>query len=133
MGALPKKKAPQSFDLVFDHAQVTADTASKEFKTHPKRKFKIIAVEYVNPTGLATDASNYFAVQLKAGSTVLASWSTLTGAEGTIAADTFVSLTLNTTPANLVLAGGTVLTLNLDETGTATLPAGKMVVHAEYL
>lgn len=125
--------AGDQVSIVVDHAQVTADTTSKAFKTHPSRHFQVERVDYVNPTGLATDASNYFNVKLLNGATVLANWSTLTGAEGTLTADTFVAMTLNSTAANLVLNPGTEVSLFLDETGTATLPAGKLVIHGRYL
>lgn len=133
MGALAKKKAPQSFQLVIAHPSVTQDTTTAEFKTHPNRKLKITKVEYVNDTGLAASATDYFAVQLKTAATVLAAWSTLNSAQGALVAGTFHNMVLNVTPTNLVLPAGSPLSLLLDETGTQTLPAGKLIVHGEYL
>lgn len=121
--------------LVVDHAQVTADTTAKVFKVRADRAFKLERVDYVNPTGLAQDATNFFNIKLQtgAGPTVLANWSTETGQQGTLTADTFVALVLNATPANLILAPGAEVSLFLDESGTATLPAGKLVIHGRYL
>lgn len=123
------------FELVIDHPEVTGDTTTKEFKTRPdKRAMRIDSIQYVNPTGLAASTpSNFFAIQLKNGTDVLGSWSTLTAAQGTLTADTFVDLVLNTDTTKLVVAAEATLSLLLDETGTATLPAGKMIVHAHYL
>ena len=120
--------------FVVDHAAVTGDTTTKVLKTHANRHFQVERVDYVNPTGLAGDASNYFNIKLQYGSTtVIANWSTLSSAEGTLTADTWVAMTLNATPANLVLAPGTEVSLFLDETGTSSLPAGKLVIHGRFL
>lgn len=119
--------------LTLEHAQVTADTTAKFFKVPAGKKLRIDAVDYINPTGLTNDAANYFALQIRKGSTVMASWSTLTGAEGAIAADTFVALTLSATDANRVADAGDVLNYNLDETGTQTLPAGRFVIRGRYV
>lgn len=136
--APPKRPSlsAEKFDLVITHPQVTADTTTKEYKTRANKRLRIDAVRYHNATGLAQDASNTFNIKLQtgAGPTVLASWdTTTTTGQGTIAADTFVSMVLNATPANLILAGDAELSLFLDETGTATLPAGKLIVHGTYL
>jgi hypothetical protein len=127
-----KSRYQDTVCLFIDHAAVTADTV-KFFKNHTGRKLRIDKIHYNNPTGLAADASNYFAVQVKNGATVVGAWSTLTGAQGALVAGTTVDLVLNTTDANLVLAAGDELTLNLDETGTSTLPAGRVQVWATLL
>lgn len=119
--------------LFIDHAQVTQDTTIKFFKNHSGRKFRVDKIHYNNPTGLVADVTNYFAIQVKNGSTVVGSWSTLTGAQGALAAGTTVDLVLNSTDANLVLAAGDELSLLLDETGTQTLPAGRVQVWGRLL
>ncbi len=113
-----------------DHAQVTADTTQFFFETHKDRAFLVEDVVYYNATGLAQDAANFFDIQVKHGTTVVANWSTETGEEGTIAADTPVRPTLG---ADLVIPPDTRVNLVLDETGTATLPAGTMQVIGRYL
>lgn len=50
-----------------------------------------------------------------------------------LAADAFVALTLSATDANLVLAADDELVFVAAEGGTATLPAGRMVVELLYL
>jgi hypothetical protein len=94
---------------------------------------RIDSVRYVNPTGLVADAANYFDVQLKVRAAVAANWSTETGEEGTLTADTWVDLSLTSTLTDLVLAADDEISLTLDETGTATLPAGRVVVFGRYL
>jgi hypothetical protein len=88
--------------VTFDNASVSSDTTKKIFQNRSDRYFKIEAVEYVNPTGLAADASNYFVLKVLNAAAVAAQWSTQTGADGALAADTFAAFTL--TAANCILA-----------------------------
>jgi hypothetical protein len=115
--------------IPYDHIQVTADTTIKLFTVPAGKKLRLLKAEYVNPTGLAQDATNYFTIKVLKGATVMASWSTLTGAQGTIAADTFVDLVNSATDADLVADAAAVISLFLDETAAATLPAGRIVLH----
>jgi hypothetical protein len=86
---------------------------------------------YCNPTGLAADAANYFTVKVLNGAAVAASWSTQTTGDGALGAD--VPVALNLQSANVVVPANTKLSLQLDETGTATLPAGRVVIEGELL
>lgn len=123
--------------LVVDHAATSDDLSIKTYKVPAGRSLKLVRAMYVNPTGLAAHNDNWFDISVKKGSTKMCAWSTdgngtgINGAaaEGTIAADTFVELTKSSTAANLVAQAGDVLSLVLDETGTATLPAGKLVLE----
>ena len=118
--------------IPFSHASATADTDAFRIWTVPAgRTFVITRVWYNNVTGLATDASNYFTIKIADGTAgnVAASWSTLTGAEGTLTANTPVDFTLSATPALRNIDGGEHVTLFLDETGTATLPAGYGIIE----
>lgn len=121
--------------LSCDHGEAAdADLAVKFHKC--LRSFKIEKVQYINPTGLAAHNSNHAVISLKKGSTIMASWNTdgdAVGAEGAIAADTFINLTLSATPANLTAAADDVLTLSVDESGTTTVPPGKLVVFGRYV
>lgn len=122
--------------LTFDHPAVTADTTWKLFKVPAGRKLVVDQVDYLNPTGLAEDASNIFELSVKNGSTVVAgplSTDSAAATDASIVADTFTDVTISATAANRVLAAGDVLSLLADETGTATLPAGRIVVHARYV
>ena len=124
------------FELAYDHVAVTATTTVKLARVPVGKKLRIDKVEYVNVTGLAEHADNHFDIAIELGGTVAANWSTDDVDEGTIAADTFVDLTLSATDANLVAdASAAVVAVNLvlTETGTATLPAGRIVVWARYV
>lgn len=99
-----------------------------------KRQMRITKVEIINPAGLAGDASNYWTLALKKGSTTMASWSTATAAEGTLTANTPVLMTLSATDANLVTDVDDVLSLVLTKAASAAnLPAGRVVVHGNYV
>lgn len=136
---MPLPKTPNGglqtgFYLAVDHVAVTADTTVKLDKVPSGLKLRIDSVQYVNPTGLAQDASNYFNIKvLKGASTVVANWSTLTGAEGTLTANTFVNMVMSSTDADKVLDAADELSYFLDETGTASLPAGRIVIRGRYV
>lgn len=121
--------------IPFTHEQVTADTTPAPiYKVPAGRTLEIARVLYQNPTGLAEDAANFFNLKFHDGTpaNVAANWSTETGQQGTLTAATFVEFVIATN-ANKALAAGDVLTLFLDETGTATLPAGFGVVEGYLL
>lgn len=95
---------------------------------------RIDSVEILNPTGFAQHASNYWTLTLKHGSTTIASWSTLTGAEGTITADVAAVMTLSATDANRIGASGALLKLTLTKTGSpAAFPPGRIVIHGRQV
>ena len=117
----------------FANASVTGDTAIRVLTVPTGRKLRITGAKHYNPTGLATSATDYFVIEVLKNATVAASFSTLTGADGTIAAGADVTLNLSATDANLVLDAGDTLSVNLNETGTATLPAGQTVIFARWV
>lgn len=123
----------ERFQFDYNHAQLTADETVKLIDA--TRAGRITRAYYVNPTGLAEDATNFFAVQLLKGATVVASYSTDSAGAGTnsIAADTFTELTLSATDADRVFAAGDDLSFKADEGGTATLPPGRLIVEGYYL
>lgn len=124
---MPRRIDPNRAEKVmipFAHGSVTADTTVKLWTVPSGRSLRITRVWYNNPTGLAQDASNTFNIKITDGTNIAASWDTTTGAQGTLTADTPVDLVLSATDANRVIAENEVVTLLLDETGTATLPAG---------
>lgn len=97
------------------------------------RDFILESVDYINPTGLASDDTNYFVITIQDGSTVMASYSTkTTGGQGTITADTFTTVPLSATAANLDATKGDVIALVVTLHGTQTLPAGRIVLHGRY-
>jgi len=125
--------------ITYDHAQLTADATVILFKVPSGKKLRIEKATYINPTGLVAHAANFFNIKIiKATSTLIANWSTETGEEGTIAADTFVDLVLGATDADQVVVGGAASGADLvkvlfDEDGTATLPAGRIVIEGRYV
>lgn len=134
--ALPRRKdkfRTESRTINYDHAQVVADTTIKLWKVPAGRSFRITRAFYVNPTGLAANATNYYTIKILNAAAIAAQHSTLTGAEGTLTANTPVDLVLSATDANRVLPAGAELALFLDLTGTATLPAGRVVIEGDLI
>lgn len=124
-------------DRFQDRLPVPMDVASKAAtftaKMHKAARAGVLeVVDYVNPTGLVQDPTNYFDIELKNGATSMCKWTTLTGAQGTIAADTYVTIPLNAALANYTFAAGDVISLVLTLHGTQTLPAGRITFHARY-
>lgn len=117
--------------ITFDHAQATATTVSKLWKVPAGKKFQLERASYINPTGLAGDAANAFTGAIKNGADVMATlFNTETDNGGAaLAADTFVEGTLHATPTNQWADAGDVVDLTLTEVGTATLPAGRVVLE----
>lgn len=117
--------------LTHAHAQLTGTATEIAFKA--SRDFILERVRYVNDTGLAAHAANFFALQAKNGAVVMADWSTEVGEEGTVAAATFVDLTNSAVVGALNLAADDVLSFVFTESGTATLPPGKFLLEGRYL
>lgn len=133
--ALPRRKAKflqESRTISFDHGSTNASVTTKIWKVPAGRSFRVRRAFYNNPTGLAANASNYFDVRILNAALIAAKWSTLTGSDGTLTADTPVELVLQT-DANLVLPAGTVLSFATILTGTATLPAGRVVIEGDLI
>lgn len=116
-------------------ADTTGATAAIKLFT-AQRKMRIDKVEYINPTGLAGHASNYWEIALKKGSTVMAQWTTDSdeATQGTLTANTFVNLALSATDAYRVADVDDVVSLALTKVASAAnLPAGRIVVHGRYV
>lgn len=133
----PDNKYEERVVLTYDHAALTDTTAVKLWKCPVGRTFVLERASYINPTGLAEDTTNTFAGDVKNGATVMASLfatdSDLAGADNSLAADTFVEGTLSSTATDLWLAAGDVLSVVFTEGGTATLPAGRLVIEGRLL
>lgn len=120
-------------EVPYEHPGAIAATTTWKLRTI-QRPCRIDKVEYDNPTGYTADPANYYTLELRKNAVVIASWSCLTGAQGTIAADVFVNLVLSATDANRVCAVGDVLTLAAVKTGAAAnLPLGRIVAHCRYV
>lgn len=129
----PAATKGDALDVPIPFGAITANTSTKEFKVRPDRFFVVEKARLYDFTGLAASGVNYVAIKLKNGATVLATWSTQTGQQGTITADTWLNMVLNGTPANLVLAPDADLTLEFTVTGAPTLPAGKILLEGRYI
>lgn len=120
----PAQNHQATRDLPYDHAAISATTSVKLWSTKD-RPHKVQRVFYNNPTGFAQDPSAYWTVSITDGTTTLASWSTQTGTNGTLTADTPVDLVL---VASTGLAASKNLVVTFTKTGApANLPAGRLV------
>ena len=126
----PNDFTASNFVLSYDHVAVTADTTFKLWKLG--RKFVLDRAYYVNVTGLAADVTNFYNIKVNIAAVLALNWSTETGEEGTIAADTFVTMDPAAAAARIGAADAEI-SLELDEDGTQTLPAGRIVIEGRYL
>ena len=119
--------APVVFSV--PHGSLSADTTVFLMEVPLGKTFILDDAKYHNVTGLAADVTNYFniKVHMSTGPVVAANWSTETGQEGTITADTPADLTLGSL-ANRTVEGGERLEVFYDETNTAVLPAGTIQI-----
>lgn len=133
--ALPRRPSDflqERVVLTCDHVAVSATTTIKMHKV--TRAFRVTAVRYVNPAGLALDPSNYFVGTLQNAGVVMATvLNTNTAGGVALAANTFASGVLSATPANQAMAADDEMSLVLTKTGTQTLPIGKLIVEGVYL
>lgn len=118
----------ETFHKTFEHIALTATTTVKKWKNNTGRQVKITGAKYLNVTGLAQDASNSFKIGLNQGAVEIAKWNTATGQDGTITADTHMTMVLSSTAADLIVEPDEILSLVFTETGTASLPAGQVEV-----
>lgn len=122
-------------ELQFSHPAVTDTTVWKFAK--PKRAFVVEWVRYINPTGLAEHNDNWFTLALKIGTTVAATIANTDGdsvsTHAALAVDTFVDGALSSVAGALNGAADDVISLVATEGGSATLPAGHLVVGIKYV
>ena len=117
---------------LYPQASTASDVALKLFATPADRFFVITGASYENPTGLAQDPTNYVNVKVLNGTNIALSWSTLTGQQGTIGADSPVALALGTL-ANRLVPPGTVISMATTKGGTCTLPAGLLALRGYWI
>ena len=106
------------------------------------RSLRIERVTYINPTGLAENASAHADIRvIKGASTLIANWSTDSDLPGTntIPANTPMEIPITSVAdADEVIVGGEgsgadTLSVFFDMTGTVTLPAGKLVIEGHFV
>lgn len=132
---LPKASSSgQAFSLSLVNASLTADLEDFLYTVPTGKVLVLDSATYYNATGLAADVSNYFniKVQLDGGTRVAFNWSTQTSAQGALVADTASALVAGTL-ANRTFVGGERIDVMFDETGSATLPAGRVVVTGRLI
>lgn len=128
-------RALSSYKLytVLNHAANADAGAQPNNVTKAPARFVVTKVRYVNPTGLAAHATNYVVLTVKQGSVVIATWSTLTGQQGTLSANTYVDMVLSSTAADLIVEADETVTANVDESGTTTVPAGRFEIYGRWI
>lgn len=126
MGRRPNEFFSTEYTVSYDHAALTATTTVDVFKA--TKRTRVLRAQYGNAAGLAVSGANSFALTLsKTGSVdVAAGANTATTA---IPAGGFTALTMSAVAGATVLEPGDVLSFVATETGTATLPAGRLLVE----
>lgn len=122
-------------EIPFAHAAIAATTTAFITKLKSDRQFVVDEVVYDNPTGFAQDPANTYKVEIKkaTGPTSMAAWDTTTGQQGTLTADTPVSL-VNAVLANRTATVAERLNLVITKTGApANLPAGSGFIRGHYV
>jgi len=117
----------------YEHPLASATIQHKLFS--PRRESRLVAVQYVNPTGLVAHADNYWEIDVIQGaSTLMARWSTDTTGEGTLGANTVVSLTNVATDADLIIPANTLISILLTKAAAATnLAIGRFCIHYKLI
>lgn len=99
-----------------------------------RRDMRVEKIDLVVDTTYANDAANFYVITVQKGATVIATWSTQTGQQGALTADTFVSMTLSATDANRVCHVGDVFQVVFTKNGAAAnLPIGRICAHCKYV
>jgi hypothetical protein len=115
----------------WSHPALTATRTEKLATVPAGKKLRIDRVWYNNRTGLAGDGTNAFMLEIKVGSTVIATvFNTDTGDAGgaALAADTPILVSASTT-----LNAADVLTAVFTLEGTQTLPIGELRIEGRYV
>ena len=95
------------------------------------RPFKVDRAIYVSDSGLVADVTNFFNIKVLKGAAIAWNWSTETGEEGTLTAGVWADMV--ETPANNLFEKDDELDILLDESGSATLSPGTVVLECSYL
>lgn len=120
------------FSLI--HANVALSATGADKLIQAQKRTRVDRVLIINPAGFTVDPTNYWTIQFKVGATVVASWSTLTGAQGTLAADTFADMVLNVDTTTLIMNAGDTVSFAYVKTGApANFPAGRIQIVGRML
>ncbi len=119
----------QSFPFALPAVSATTTLA---LTTLPLR-FRLDRAELIVDATYTQDPANYYVFTLQAGGTVLGTWSTLTGQQGTLTGGTPAAMVLATPDANLVNIAGNVLSLVCTKFGAAANATLRINVHGRHL
>ena len=140
MSTLPRDSADdlqQAVELAFDHAVATdADRTDKFWKCPAGKRLRVDSVQYINVTGLAEASANAALLSVNNGATVIASWDTdsdLSATDVSIPADAFIDFNMAADDEDRIVEEGDVLSFVINESGTTTVPAGRVIVHGRYV
>ena len=93
------------------------------------RLFRVDRAELIVDATYLVDPANYYVFTLQAGATVIATWSTLTGQQGTLTANVPATMVLTATDLNRVVPLGVPLTLVATKNGAAANVQPTIAVH----
>lgn len=130
---------PRDPDTIFDQRDSLARDLPAISATIPlalltlQQNFRVQRAELVVDVTYLVDPANYYVFTLQRGATIVATWSTLTGQQGTITAAVPAAMVLSATDTNLVGQVGDVLTLVATKNGAAANIQPRIVVHGKYV
>lgn len=135
-GPLPAPESQSLFECAYAHASVSATTTWKIAK--PSIDYIIDQVDYLNVTGLATDADNFFTLDVEVGGNTLVQVANTESdsdpAGAAITANTWIQKTAADLDADYRNgAAGDEITAVATKGGTQTLPAGLFRIRGRYL
>lgn len=136
LNRITQDKFEEKVVMTYDNASTAATLSVKLYKCPADRKFVVDRVIYVNPTGLATDASNYFLGEVKnttASVTMNTVFNTNSAGGAALTANAFATGVQSATAANRWLAANDELSVVFTKTGTQTLPAGHLVIEGRLI
>lgn len=130
MARRPQYLEAEKIAFTYDNASTAATLTVRMYKVPAGRTFRLDRASYVNPTGLAANAANYFTGTVKNGATVANTvFSTITVTGAALVADTYAEGVQSATDSQLVFQAGDVVSLIFTLTGAQTLPAGHTVIE----
>lgn len=123
-----KNNENQLLTQVLSLGSITADADT--FGIFIPQKSRIKSAYLVNGAGIAQSDTDKAVITLKNGSTVIATHSTaLTGGTGALSANVPAAMALSSTEADLLVAAGTYLKVNYDESGTYAMTGASVIVN----
>lgn len=129
----PPSQYQEPFQFTREHPETAASLVVKVLD--PTRRGRVTSVRYVNPTGLAENATNAFSGTMRKGSDTFATiFNTDSDGAGTntLAANAWVAGVIDADTTLSTFAAGDDVDLVLTLAGTQTLPPGAVVIEGYY-